>query len=397
MKRNPAELRVAVLADFTEEGWPSMDLVAEMLVAHLPAAWGKADGTVQLLRPALQRRLSKLPLGGRAGVAAWSFDRLANRFFDYPRFAQSQRNRFDLFHLADHSYSQLVHELPAGRTIVTCHDADTFRCLWEPDHGGRGPVFRAMTRRILAGLQNAAHVCCDSQATCDDLLGRQLLAPERVSVVPLGLRPELLQPADPAAEAAVEAMLAAGAEGSIDLLHVGSCIPRKRIDVLLEVFAQLRRTEPRLRLLRVGGAFTPEQQRQAERLGILGRIRVLPFLSVAELAAVYRRSALALLPSEAEGFGFPVIEAMACGTPVLASDLPVLREAGRTAASYAPVAKVEAWANAAQVLLQEREARPEAWRRRRETGREQGRIFTWADTAKRICTVYDKILANFGT
>ena len=93
----------------------------------------------------------------------------------------------------------------------------------------------------------------------------------------------------------------------------------------------------------------------------------LPFFSPREsadratLAAVYRRAALALQPSEAEGFGLPVAEAMACGTPVLASDLPVLREVGGEAAVYRPVADVPAWSEAALNLLAERQAQHATW------------------------------------
>jgi glycosyltransferase involved in cell wall biosynthesis len=253
-----------------------------------------------------------------------------------------------------------------------------------------------MTRRILAGLQKAAHVCCDSRATCDEILARRLLPAERVSVVPLGLRPEFLEAPDRAAESAVDAMLGDGSSECIDLLHVGSTISRKRIDVLLEVFARLFTSERRLRLLRVGGPFSRDQEAHAERLGILERIRVLPFLSVAELAAVYRRCAFVLLPSEAEGFGLPVIEAMACGAPVLVSDLAVLHEVGGQEASYAPVADVEAWTCAAQVLLRERERSHEAWQRRRESCRRRGKSFTWLSTAERACTIYKKILAIDG-
>ena len=64
----------------------------------------------------------------------------------------------------------------------------------------------------------------------------------------------------------------------------------------------------------------------------LDAIVVLPFVDRATLAAVYRRAALALLPSEREGFGLPLVEALACGTPVVASDIPVLREVGGDAA-----------------------------------------------------------------
>ena len=374
---------VALLADFHEEGWPSMDLVADMLATHLPRF---AAPTLQVrpLRPMMKRRF---------GRRFWSLDRLVNRFHDYPRFLRSQRAGFALFHLIDHSYSQLVHALPPERTVVTCHDLDTFRCLWEPGHGGRGRLFRAMTRRILTGMQKAAHVCCDSEATRDELLARALLPPERTSVVRLGLRPEFIAPPDPAVEARVDDLLG-GQPDSIDLLHVGSTIPRKRIDVLLEVFARVKKeVEPRARLLRVGGRFTADQQAQAERLGVADSVRVLPFLSPTELASVYRRATLVLVPSEAEGFGLPVIEALAGGTPVLASDLPVLREVGGNAAVYAPVGDVPAWAQRVDELLGESRTSASAWHARQDRCRRQGEKFSWEETARQTVEIYQRVLA----
>ena len=389
---------VALLADFREENWPSMDLVADMLAAHLPRFAAPAL-RIQLLCPALRRRFSRWPAArsSRAGGGLWSLDRLVNRFHDYPRFLRAQRDRFALFHLADHSYSQLLHALPAGRAVVTCHDLDTFRCLWEPAGGGRGRPFRAMTRRILTGLQKAAHVCCDSEATRGELLARGLVPPARASVVRLGLRPELTAPPEPAVEARVDALLAGGSgrgdSSSVDLLHVGSTIPRKRLDVLLEVFARVRREiAPGARLLRVGGPFTAAQQAHAGRLGITAGVRVLPFLSPAELAGVYRRAALVLVPSDAEGFGLPVIEALAAGTPVLASDLPVLREAGGEAASYAPVADVDAWTAGAHALLAERRDAPARWDARRQRARRQGAQFSWDEAARQTVAIYHRVL-----
>ncbi len=116
--------------------------------------------------------------------------------------------------------------------------------------------------------------------------------------------------------------------GFVDLLHVGSTIARKRIDVLLRVFDSLRSAHRQLRLMRVGGPFTAAQQALVRELGLGDAVVVLPALDRSTLASVYRRSALLLMPSEREGFGLPVLEALACGTPVVASDVAALREVG---------------------------------------------------------------------
>jgi len=93
-------LRVALLADYLEEGWPSMDLVAEMLLDRLNREHASTiDAT--LIRPPLRRRFSRV--SDRS--LAFGVDRIAGRLWDYPRFAADLRDRFDLFHVVDHSYA----------------------------------------------------------------------------------------------------------------------------------------------------------------------------------------------------------------------------------------------------------------------------------------------------
>jgi glycosyltransferase involved in cell wall biosynthesis len=379
-------VRVAIVADFVEEGWPSMDLVADMLVHQFKH---RQEFEVKLIRPAMRRRFSTTNRG--AGFMA---DRALSRFFDYPRLLKKRKNEFDLFHIVDHSYGQLVHELPAERTVVTCHDLDTFRCLWEAGGAGRGLAFRTMTRRILAGLRKAAHVWCDSVATRDELVNRGIMPEQKTTVVPLGVHPAMTEAPDLMAETRIAELVGGGAEANATyLLHVGGTIPRKRIEFLLEVVARLRQRRAGLRLLRVGGPFTAPQEVQLERLGLANAIHVFPFLSPAELAGVYRRAAMLMLPSDAEGFGLPVIEAMASGTPVLASDLPVLREVGGDAAEYARVGDVEEWCRKSEALLLERDARGQR-EIRRERCRQQAAKFSWEETARLTAQVYTRILSE---
>lgn len=392
-------IRLALVCDYLEENWPSMELVGEMVLRHLER--GHADEVaVTRICPPFRERAARLPGVGRRG-AARNVDRLINRFWDYPRRAAdlARAGRFDLFHLVDHSYSQLVHALPAGRTVVTCHDLDTFRCLLEPGLEPRPRWFRAMTRKILTGMQEAAALACDSEATRDAILSHGLLPPERLHVVYLAVHPECTPEPDPEADARAGALLGpARPEGGPDLLHVGSNIPRKRIDVLLGAFAGIRRAVPTARLIKVGGALNADQSRLADELGVTDAIVTLPFFSPSDpadratLAAVYRRAALALQTSDAEGFGLPVAEAMACGTPVLASDIPVLREVGGGAASYATVGDLAAWSEAALALLDERDGSPDAWRARRDAGLAWADRYRWTTHVASLAAIYRDVL-----
>lgn len=377
-------LRVAVVADYAEEGWPSMDLVADMLMAHFAAEHaGAVDAT--LVRPAMPARVSRLVPRAR------TFDRVLARVMDYPRSLAAIRGRFDVYHVVDHSYAHLVHDLPADRVLVTCHDLDALRSVLQPELEPRPWFYRMLVRRILSGLRRAAHVACDSDAT-RSALGTLAGFPEtQLSVIANGADLGDYSDRDGAAE--VEAARMLGPKRGVELLHVGSTIERKRIDVLLDVFAAVRQARPEVRLTRVGGPFTAEQRVRARDRGLLDAITILPFVDRATLAAVYRRSALVLLTSDREGFGLPVVEALASATPVVASDIPVLREIGGDAVTYCPVGAAAIWAAAILRLIDEREREPDAWDARRRHGLARAAEFSWSRYTTAVAERY-RIIAD---
>jgi glycosyltransferase involved in cell wall biosynthesis len=348
---------------------------------------GRVDAA--LVRPPMRRRATRLP-GLGASRHALNVDRALNRFRDYPRTLREIAGRFDVFHVVDHSYAQMVHELPADRTVVTCHDLDTFRSVLHPEAEPRSAPFRAMTRRILEGVRLAGHVACDTEATRDALVGSAGVALERTSVVLNGPHPSCTPEAEPAADVEAARMLGS-ATGTTDLLHVSSTIARKRIDLLLRVFAGVRERYREARLVRVGGPFTAEQRALARELGLDHSIVVLPFLDRSTLASVYRRSALVLLPSEREGFGLPVLESLACGTPIVASDIESLREVGGGAATYCPPDDVDMWVEVVTDALTERRDQPQRWQARRRAGVERAAAFSWSRYSRELVAIYENL------
>jgi glycosyltransferase involved in cell wall biosynthesis len=317
-------------------------------------------------------------------------DRIINRFWDYPRLFR-QISDFDVYHVVDHSYSHLVHYLPAARTIVTCHDLDTFRCLLDPAAEKRPAWFKKMSRRTLDGLRKAAHVVCVSAATRNQLLAAELVTPDRASVVWNGVHPECAPTPDSDADQEAARLLGPADLKEPEIVHVGSTIPRKRIDTLLNVFANIRDAFPSARLIRVGGPFTAGQGLLMERLGLEGSVVSLPFMSNSVLAALYRRAALVLQTSEREGFGLPVAEAMACGAVVIASRIPALLEVGGTAAEYCPVADLDAWTHASIRLLRERAEQTDSWLLHRERALTQACQFSWKTCAAKMTPLYQRL------
>jgi glycosyltransferase involved in cell wall biosynthesis len=378
-------IRVALCADFREEQWPSMDRVANELALHVQRHHDRAVDLTPVCPPFI-RRATTVSTSRRT----FTIDRALNRWWDYPRHIDSIAGEYDVFHIIDHSYAHLVHRLPSARTVVTCHDLDTFRSVLRPEEERRSVPFRMGTRRILTGLQKAAAITCDSAAVRDELLSFGVVPSDRVSVAPIGVGEAFRPDADAAADGAAE-RLAASKEGAVEILHVGSTIARKRIDSLLAICAALVPAVPELHLIRVGGPFTPDQQRLLENLGLGNRVSVVGFVNERTLAALYRRAAVVLQPSEREGFGLPLLEAMACGTPVIASDLPVLREVGGQAVEYCRVGDVEAWTRAVKGLIDERAHSRARRLERQRQGVARARRFSWSRFAAQMAGVYQTI------
>ncbi len=365
-----------------------MDLIADMLLEMLPVVSPETIAATRL-RPAMPRRFGRLPLVGdhpRARLA----DRIMGRFRYYPQWLKRRANDFDVFHIVDHSYAHLVRVLPAQRTVVTCNDVDAILPVL-PGHKKTFDPPRILASRIIDGLGQAERVACISEATSARLLESGRMIPERVSVVYLGVHPACSPRPDAHWDAEADRRLG---PRRVELLHVGSTVPRKRIEALLKIFRGVldRRTD--VRLLRVGDPFTPDQEALAKELGVANAIVQLPFLARPELAAVYRRAALVLLPSDREGFGLPLVESMACGTPVLASAIPALIEVGGPLLTYCQPEDLTCWINTVLELLRQREEEPAAWESRRQLCLQSVSRFDWRSYAEEMTRTYQAVCAS---
>jgi glycosyltransferase involved in cell wall biosynthesis len=350
-----------------------MDLCADQLLAHIPP--GAPLAVIDLEAP-FRRRFQCLPVVGRRG-SAFNADRLFNRHLVLPRFLRPRAGSFDYFHVVDHSYAHAVNAVPRGRAGVYCHDLDAFRSLLEPAQDPRPWWFRKLARRTLCGLRAAEVVFHSTAAVREQLLRYGLVSPDRLVHAPYGVAAEFTLAGGP-----VE-LPAPGLPAGPLLLHVGSHIPRKRIDVLLDVFARVLKRIPNVRLVQIGGAWSPTLAAQIDRLGIGSAVAQMNGLSREQLAELYRRAAAVLVPSEAEGFGLPVVEALACGAVVVASDIPALREVGGGAVLYCPVADVPTWADAVhRVVTAPASAPPRAARLAR------AERYSWREHARVIAETY---------
>jgi len=371
--------QLAVLADYPQENWPSMDFCGEMLLQYLQQDFAKEVSATRIC-PTWRRRYAAIPLIGRKRFAL-NLDRLHNRYHRYPRHLRGLPP-FDYYHVVDHSYAHLVHDLPAARTGVFCHDLDAFRSIIEPQRDPRPAWFQRIARNVLTGMQKAAVVFYTTDSIRDEILAHKLVDPNRLVKAPLGVAAEYTYqaPKDTPAVAPIAGPY---------LLHVGHCWQRKRVDVLLEVAGRLCREMPELRLVKVGGEFTPAHQQIIDRHGLRSRLVHRTGIPRQELAGLYRGAVATLMTSEAEGFGIPVIEALSCGSIVVASDLPVFREVGGAAVLYARVADLEAWTARVRSVIQSPAAAPSLDVRLAQAAR-----FSWRNHAERILAAYRSLPAQ---
>jgi len=244
-------------------------------------------------------------------------------------------------------------------------------------------------------MQKAARVICVSEATRHELLMHGLVDPQRIRVVHNAIDPDFSSGPNPEADQELARLLGPPVEGVTELLHVGSTARRKRLDVLLQVAVNLQRKGELVRLIRVGPEVPRELHREACFLADRGAFVSVSFLSRAVLAALYRRAALLLQTSDAEGFGLPVAEAVACGLTAVASDIAVLREVGGSAAYYCPPGDVAAWTKAVEGLIQQHRRQPSSFKAQHlQTNLEQASRFSLEHHLSDTIRVYEEVTGS---
>ena len=184
----------------------------------------------------------------------------------------------------------------------------------------------------------------------------------------------------------VDADLPDSVRGLTYVLNVASNFPRKRLDVLFRVFAEVHRDLPDLRLVQHGAKLDDAQRALLQELGIADKLVQTPPLTRAGLAALYRHAKLVLLTSDREGFGFPAAEALAAGAVVVLSDIGGFREAAGDAAVFCPPGDIARWVEVVRALMEGSLSPPSASLRA-----ERARAFSWTAHAEAIASAYARI------
>ena len=177
------------------------------------------------------------------------------------------------------------------------------------------------------------------------------------------------------------------------ILFVGSVEPRKNILRLLEAYHKVLKWSKRWQLVIVGGRnywkSSPVVQK-VEQLGLQDQVKLTGYIPDEDLPAIYNGADLFCLPSLYEGFGLPVLEAMACGVPVITSNSSSLPEVAGDAAILSDPYNVDEIASAMERILEE----PELAQELRQRGLARAAQFTWEKTARETIAVYEKVLGE---
>jgi glycosyltransferase involved in cell wall biosynthesis len=253
------------------------------------------------LLPALQQFPHHLVEGGEQGTAQQRLRRLRWTQFELPRLAQSHQASL-IFTPAPEGYlgSQKIPQ------VVMVHD---LRPISHPERSLQSVYFRSWVPPL---LRQCRHIFTNSQFTATEIEACAGVAPQRISVIPLGYDAEAFCPAQPRP----------AADQGPYFLHVGQAYPHKNLRRLIQAFAPLAGRERSLRLVLAGKPHpteTPLLQGLVEQLGLGKQVEFRPYVPFEELPDLYRGALALVYPSLWEGFGLPVLEAMACGTPVLTS------------------------------------------------------------------------------
>jgi len=236
------------------------------------------------------------------------------------------------------------------------------------------------------GIKKATRIIAVSQTTKNDLIRYLGIPDERISVVYEGIDHRLFLP------------VPHRIYDTPYILFVGSEHPQKNLTGLVKAFNQLK-GEPRfkeLKLVKVGKAggqeadFRGQTMEVVSALGLVGEVIFTDFVSEADLPAYYSGAEVFVLPSLYEGFGFPVLEAMACGCPVVTSNTSSLPEVVGEAGIMVNPDDTDSLAEAMRQVLTDSKLRKEMVRK----GLEQANKFSWEKVARETLEVYNQVASG---
>jgi glycosyltransferase involved in cell wall biosynthesis len=353
---------------------------ASCLVRHLAAVDGHHDYVI-LRRPGARQPLVRQENFVEVPLAGGVFS--ARNLLTGTR--AIGRYHVDLYHA-------LFHFLPFGqatcRTVVTLHDLIWVKhpVRFAGSHWRRG--LRAVVAKpmIRHAVTAADRVITTSESTRQQAIDHYGLPAAKITAIHLG--------ADLPAQPGPASALPLACRHQPFLFALGNTLPHKNIPRLLQAFREVGQQHPDLLLLIAGrGDGYPQLRRLAGELGVSDRVILSPQLSESELEACYAQALLFAFPSLMEGFGLPLLEAMARGCPVLASDIPPVAEVADGCAWLVDPLDYQAMATGMRRMIDDAALRRDLSRR----GRLRAAALSWRACAEQTLQLYRTVLGASDT
>lgn len=300
----------------------------------------------------------------------------------WPRVEWFTGGPLDLLHATDFVLAPST----ARRKVVTVHD---LAFLFYPE-AAMPSLHRYLNVVVPRSVKRADHLLADSHNTAKDLQEQWQIAAERITVVQGAVDHERFQPVTDTNRLA-EVRRRYGIGDHPFILGLSTLQPRKNFARLIEAFQQARQAAQLPHRLVIGGGkgwLFEEIFARVQALGLAEAVLFPGYIADIDLPALYSAAEFFAFPSLYEGFGLPVIEALACGTPVLTADNSCLPEAGGPGAIYVKAKQVESIAEGIVTLAQDAALR----QRLRTLGFAHAAQFTWQRSAEQLLAAYQKVL-----
>lgn len=357
----------------------SLDVYADNLVAALKIV--RPSWEIVEIAPIPWNSPDKLYLSG-SGIKKYY-----ETFWRHPRAVS--RLESDIFHVIDQCESHIVYGLEKANkpVVVTCHDLVQFIYPEILQDQSRLPALSmASWKYSVSGMEKADGVIAVSTNTAQDISRMLKIDPAKITVVPNGINSEFCML--PTAEVAEIRKQYTRSPDTFCLLNVGSTHLRKNILTVLKVLKLLKEKGFPVCLWRTGDNFTKEQKAFIQEHDLESSIFDLGKPDKARLVQIYNAADVLLAPSLYEGFGLTVVESMACGTPVITSNVSSLPEVVGDAAILVDPLNVKEIVAAVCQIKQD----PSYSKHLVEKGLLRAKFFSWQKTAEQVARVYENLV-----